>query len=237
MPNNYFKFKQFTIHQDKCAMKVGTDGVLLGAWVKCDEAATVLDIGTGTGLIALMIAQRSNALIDAIEIDADACVQAKENIDKSPWKNRINIINQPFQDYANDTDKKYDLIVSNPPYFQNSLNAPDEQRSKARHNKELELIEIISGASKLLSDNGTLSIILPYIEGVLFIANAAENGLYCVRQTNVLPKPKAATKRLLLEFQKTKKTVINQDLVIESGNRHEYSDSYKDLTRDFYLFL
>lgn len=237
MPNTYFKFKQFTIHQDKCAMKVGTDGVLLGAWAKCDEATTVLDIGTGTGLIALMLAQRSNAIIDAIEIDTDACLQAKENFKNSSWNNRISLINQSFQDYANETGKKYDLIVSNPPYFQNSLHAPGEQRSTARHNKELELNDILSGASKLLADKGTLSIILPYIEGVLFITHAADEGLYCVRQTNVLPKPKAATKRLLLEFQKTKKTFVDQDLIIESGNRHEYSENYKELTRDFYLFL
>jgi len=237
MANNYFKFKQFTIHQDKCAMKVGTDGVLIGAWATCENAEKVLDIGTGTGLIALMIAQRSNALIDAIEIDENACEQAQENFHKSIWENRINLIHQSFQDFVHETDKKYDLIVTNPPYFQNSLVAQDDQRTKARHNSELELYDILDGAEKLLSINGTLSIILPYIEGVLFIAKAAEHGLYCVRQTNVIPKPKSPIKRLLLEFQRQKKILVDQDLVIELENRHEYSENYKNLTRDFYLFL
>ncbi len=237
MANTYFKFKQFTIHQDKCAMKVGTDGVLLGAWANCSDTKNVLDIGTGTGLIALMIAQRSNAVIDAIEIDEEACLQAHENFHKSPWENRIRLIHQSFQDFVHETDKSYDLIVTNPPYFQNSLVAPDDQRTKARHNRNLELYDIIDGAEKLLSENGTLSIILPYVEGVLFIAKAAEHGLYCVRQTNVIPKPKAPVKRLLLEFKRQKKTFVDQDLIIELENRHEYSDNYKSLTRDFYLFL
>ena len=160
-----------------------------------------------------------------------------DNFENSPWSDRLFCFHAALDEFVEEPEDEYDLIVSNPPYFQNSLNAPDEQRSKARHNKELELIEIITGASKLLSDTGILSIILPYIEGVLFITKAAENGLYCVRQTNVLPKPKTPTKRLLLEFQKTKKTVVDQDLVIESGSRHEYSENYKEITRDFYLFL
>ena len=129
MPNDYFKFKQFTIHQDKCAMKVGTDGVLLGAWAECANAKGILDIGTGTGLIALMIAQRSNAKIDAVEIDETASKQAKENIKKSLWNDRIEILNISFQDFSKSTNEKYDLIVSNPPYFQNSLYAPDEKRT------------------------------------------------------------------------------------------------------------
>lgn len=218
-------------------MKVGTDGVLLGAWATCENAEKVLDIGTGTGLIALMIAQRSIANIDAIEIDEAACLQAHENFRKSPWEDRINLIHQSFQNFINETDKKYDLIVTNPPYFQNSLVAPDDQRTKARHNSELELYDIIDGTNKLLTENGTLSIILPYVEGVLFIAKAAEHGLYCVRQTNVIPKPKAPIKRLLLEFKRQKQAFIDQDLTIELDNRHEYSENYKNLTRDFYLFL
>ncbi|OFX89984.1 MAG: hypothetical protein A2W99_08520 [Bacteroidetes bacterium GWF2_33_16] len=237
MANNYFKFKQFIIHQEKCAMKVGTDGVLLGAWANCENTKHVLDIGTGTGLIALMIAQRSQAIIDAIEIDENACMQAQDNFQKSPWYSRINLVHQSFQDYATESNKKYDLIVSNPPYFQNSLYTPSEQRTKARHNMELELSDIIDGSSKLLANDGTLSIVLPYIEGVMFIANAAEKGLYCVRQTNVLPKPKVAVKRLLLEFQKQRKAFVDQDLIIELDKRHEYSDNYKNLTKDYYLFL
>lgn len=235
MPNDYFKFKQFTIHQDKCAMKVGTDGVLLGAWADCVNAQSVLDIGTGTGLIALMLVQRSKAKIDAVEIDEAASIQAKENVDKSLWSDRIEIFNKSFQDFSNTTEKKYDLIVSNPPYFQNSLYAPDEKRTDARHNSNLKLDDLVFGAFKLLSEKGRLSIILPYVEGTMFILKAAEKGLYCVRQTNVLPKPAREPKRLLLEFRKEKMPLVEQELIIELNKRHEYSEAYKNLTKDFYL--
>jgi len=235
MPNNYFKFKQFTIYQEKCAMKVGTDGVLLGAWATCESVQQVLDIGTGTGLISLMIAQRSNAMIDGIEIDTLASKQAKENVQKSPWTDRINIINKSFQDFINYADKKYDLIVSNPPYFQNSLFATDQKRTDARHNSNLELQELLVGAKSLMSSGGTLSIILPYLEGNMFILKASELGLFCVRQTKVLPKPGRDPKRLLLEFMQIKKPLVEQEIIIELNKRHEYSEAYKNLTKDFYL--
>jgi len=235
MPNDYFKFKQFTVFQDKCAMKVGTDGVLLGAWANCKNAKTVLDIGTGTGLIALMIAQRCNAKIDAVEIDEHAVIQASENVANSLWNDRINLIHQSFQDFINHSERKYSLIVSNPPYFQNSMVAPDHKRANARHNSELQLDEIIAGATRLLTDDGILSVILPYIEGTLFIVKASQKGLYCNRQTKVLPKPGREPKRLLLEFMKTKKPLVEQEIIIELNKRHSYSDAYKNLTKDFYL--
>ncbi len=235
MANDYFKFKQFTIYQDKCAMKVGTDGVLLGAWASVENADKVLDIGTGTGLIALMLAQRSNATVDAIEIDLNACEQAQKNVNRSAWTDRINIIHQSFQDFAKGVAVNYNLIVSNPPYFQDSLTAPRENRTKARHNTELQLTDILNGTLNCLSESGTLSLILPYVEGNLFIAKAAEQGLYCVRKTNVLPKPGRKPKRLLLEFQKFQKPLAEEYLVIELSKRHEYSEAYKKLTSDFYL--
>lgn len=235
MPNDYFKFKQFTIHQDRCAMKVGTDGVLLGAWADCANAKKVLDIGAGTGLITLMIAQRSEAQVDAVEIDEQAAKQAIENVNNSPWAHRVHVLNEPFQEFSKIENKTYDLIVSNPPYFQNSMFAPDKKRTNARHNLNLELEDLLGGANKLLSSNGTLSIILPYLEGNMFILKASEEGLYCVRQTKVLPKPGRAPKRLLLEFQRTKKPLDEQELIIELNKRHEYSEAYKNLTKDFYL--
>jgi len=235
MPNNYFKFKKFTINQDKCAMKVGTDGVLLGAWVNCENANSVFDIGTGTGLIALMIAQRSKARIDAIEIDKVASEQAQENVMNSPWAEKINIEHKSLQDFLIHCDIKYDLIISNPPYFQNSLYAPDEKRTNARHNSNLEFEDIICGALKLLNDDGVLSVILPYLEGAMFILKAVESGLYCVRQTNVLSNPGKEPKRLLLEFMKIKKPLVEQEIIIELNKRHVYSDAYKNLTKDFYL--
>ncbi|MCK5029173.1 MAG: methyltransferase [Bacteroidales bacterium] len=235
MPNDYFKFKQFTICQDKCAMKVGTDGVLLGSWANCENARSILDIGAGTGLITLMLAQRSNAFIDAVEIDESACIQANENVTKSNWKDLIQIMNLPFQEFCNSTNKKYDLIVSNPPYFQNSLFAPDKKRTDARHNSNFELEDLLNGALELMTDDGVLSIILPYLEGNFFILKASEKDLYCTRQTKVLPKPGREPKRLLLEFMKIKKPLIEQEIIIELNKRHEYSDAYKNLTKDFYL--
>lgn len=216
-------------------MKVGTDGVLLGAWADCENSKSILDVGTGTGLIALMLAQRSNAQIDAIEIDQNACEQAADNVDKSLWKDRIHVINQSLQDYKKQTDKKYDLIVSNPPYFQNSLYAPDQNRTNARHNSSLEYDDILESASGLLSENGTLNLILPYLEGTMFILKASEKGFYCVRQTNVLPNPGKQPKRLLLEFKREKKPLVEQEIIIELNKRHEYSEAYKNLTKDFYL--
>lgn len=235
MPNDYFKFKQFTIYQDKCAMKVGTDGVLLGAWANCKNAKSILDIGTGTGLITLMLAQRSNAYVDAVEIDEQASLQAKENVAKSKWKDSIQILNTPFQEFCKSTNEKYDLIVSNPPYFQNSLFAPDKKRTDARHNSNLELKELLDGALDLLSDKGVFCLILPYLEGNYFILKASEKDLYCTRQTKVLPKPGREPKRLLLEFMKIKKPLVEQEIIIELNKRHEYSDAYKNLTKEFYL--
>jgi tRNA1Val (adenine37-N6)-methyltransferase len=235
MPNDYFRFKQFTIYQDKCAMKVGTDGVLLGSWADCKNAKSILDIGTGTGLIALMLAQRSNVKIDAVEIDEEASSQAKENVAKSDWKDSIQILNLPFQEFCKSTNAKYDLIVSNPPYFQNSLFAPDKKRTDARHNSNLELEELLDGAIKLLNDNGVFSLILPYVEGTMFILKASEKNLFCTCQTKVLPRPNREPKRLLLEFMKIKKPLVEQEIIIELNKRHEYSDAYKNLTKEFYL--
>lgn len=235
MPNNYFEFKKFTVYHDKCAMKVGTDGVLIGAWASCDNAVNVLDIGTGTGLIALMIAQRSSAQIDAIEIDDMACEQANENRINSPWENRINILNISLQDFVKSAKAKYDLIISNPPYFQNSLYASDEKRTNARHNSNLEFEDIIKATLKLLNYSGNLSIILPYLEGTMFILKAAEYELFCVRQTKILANPGRDPKRLLLEFMKIKKPLVEQEIIIELNKRHVYSEAYKNLTKDFYL--
>ena len=153
----------------------------------------------------------------------------------SDFSIRPKIWNMPFQKFFKLTEKKYDLIVSNPPYFQNSLFAPDKKRTDARHNSNLELEELVDGAIKLLNEDGSFNLILPYIEGTMFILKASEKGLYCTRQTNVLPKPGREPKRLLLEFMKTKKPLVEQEIIIELNKRHEYSDAYKNLTKDFYL--
>jgi len=237
MSNSYFNFKQFTVYQDRCAMKVGIDGVLLGAWCNVVDTDHILDIGTGTGLIALMIAQRSNSLIDAIEIDSTAVLQASENVKHSPWANRIKVEEVSLQDFAATTSQRYDLIVSNPPYFINSLKAPSEDRNVARHTDSLTHEELISNAIHLLKPEGRICIILPVNEALLCRDFALCNGLFCTREVKVIPKPTTNPKRTLLEFRLQPIQQEVSELVIESNERHHYSEEFSLLAKDFYLKL
>lgn len=233
MPNPYFQFKQFTVWHDKCAMKVGTDGVLLGAWANVCNVDSVLDIGTGTGLVALMIAQRSSASIRAIEIDGNAAIQAVENKERTPWKDRITVEHTDFKEY--NSDKKYDLIVSNPPYFTDSLVSPDKKRSTARHANELTFGELIEGVSRLLAPNGAFSLIIPTDNLSKMEEIASAFNLYPARQTHVLPKPGSAPKRTLVTFTFGEKENIETDELIVELSRHQYSTDYISLTKEFYL--
>ncbi|HZJ79859.1 MAG TPA: methyltransferase [Dysgonamonadaceae bacterium] len=235
MSNNFFRFKQFTVFQDHCAMKVGTDGVLLGAWTDVFESSKVLDIGTGTGLIALMIAQRNcEAVIDAIDIDEGCVVQAGQNISGSPFAHRINVQHASFQNIAQQEDKNYDLIVSNPPYFQNALKSPCISRNTARHNDSLSFFEIISLGVSLLSESGRIALILPYEFKQAVLEHAATVNLFASRITNVHPLPHKPAKRLLIELQKIKTDCIEDNLTIELS-RHRYSKEFEALTQEFYL--
>ncbi|MDR2937334.1 MAG: methyltransferase [Prevotellaceae bacterium] len=237
MPNDFFKFKQFTIRQNACSMKVGTDGVLLGAWVNAGEnMQRILDIGTGTGVIAIMLAQRFlQAKIDAVEVDEAAANQALENVKSSPWNSRLNIFHQKFNEFANSANQRYDLIVSNPPYFLNSLTSPNSGRTTARHAEELQHEELIIGSLKLLSEQGKLAVIMPYVEGNIFIALAAKSGLFCNRKLNVSTKKDRPTKRLLMEFSRSKTKLDEENLYIENTTLNSFTDEYKELTKDFYL--
>ena len=191
MANNWFKFKQFTINQSGSAMKVGTDGVLLGAWVSLPERGSeVLDVGTGTGLLSLMIAQKFlNAKLTAIDIDRSSCIQAKENFQGSKWKDRINIEEVSFQDFCLQSVQNYDLIIVNPPYFSNSLLAADSSRSLARHQKSLSLDELVIGVKKCLHPEGYFSIILPSNQKMKCLYCAKEVGLFPQRILNVRSNP------------------------------------------------
>lgn len=232
MPNPYFRFKQFTVFHDQCAMKVGTDGVLIGAWADCSRSERVLDIGTGSGLIALMLAQRSNALIDALDIDEDACKQAKYNIENSIFKEQIQVIQSDFNDF--NTNHKYDLIVSNPPYFTNSLPAPDSQRNIARHNHALSFEILFKKSVELLTGKGKVALILPYDVENQIQSLAENNGLFLCRKTLVRPKSDTNPKRILLEYSKTKTEPAISELYVEK-ERHVYSKEFLKLTGDFYL--
>ena len=233
MANPFFTFKQFTIRHDRCAMKVGTDGVLLGAWTDVSHSCRLLDIGTGTGLIALMLSQRCpKASITAIDIDAEAVEQARENVLLSPWSDRVEVALQDICKYL--TDKHFDTIVSNPPYFINSLKCPNDQRNTARHTDTLDAERLLESVARLLTDDGRFSIILPAEQTDLLIQTAYAQGLYPSRQTAVITRPGLSPKRILMEFQKTKEAFQPDELIIEL-ERHVYSEGYIALTKDFYL--
>ncbi len=233
---DYFQFKQFGVNQQGCAMKVGTDGVLLGSWVDVsDEAKHILDIGTGTGLIALMLAQKSKAYIDAVEIEPSAAVQATNNFMKSPWAERMKVFPVSFQDFTKSSLIQYDIIVSNPPYFKSSLLAPDAQKNLARHDNSLSTEELLNGVHILLKDTGFFCLIIPTIDVENTKTIALQFGLMCNKETIVYPTPKHTSKRTLLCFKYTNTPTISNCLIIEQSLRGNYTDDYKNLTKDFYL--
>jgi len=236
MSNPYFKFKQFTVWHDRCAMKTGTDGTLLGAWANVDDCHTILDIGTGSGLVALMLAQRNrNALIDGVEIDPDACLQATENVAKSPFADRIRIHCASFQTFAENANRRYDLIVSNPPYFVRSLQSPAPKRQLARHNDSLSHSDLIDFGSRLLSPGGRMALILPFQHREQIIRIAESRQLYCIRLTAVYPASHLPPKRLLIEFATLFPACCERtNLILEDEHHHRTCD-YQTLTQDFYL--
>jgi tRNA1Val (adenine37-N6)-methyltransferase len=234
MANNYFSFKQFTIYQDKCAFKVGTDGVLLGAYADISSAKRILDIGTGTGLIALMLAQRCGASITAIEPDSDSFIQACTNIEECKWGNRIKAENISLQNFF-PGDDKFDLIVTNPPYFSDSLKNPDAGKAAARHNFLLGNDDLFKGARRLISEDGKFQIILPYAEAYVFIAEAQAYGFYCNDILKIKPLPASQIRRMILTFSTNRQKATEKFLTIETGKRYAFSDDYISLTKDFYL--
>lgn len=233
-----FQFKEFTIQQDKTAMKVGTDGVLLGAWTAIDSNPfSILDIGAGTGLIALQLAQRSFAeVIDAIEIDDDAYEQAVDNFENSPWSNRLFCYHAGLDEFVNEIEDQYDLIVSNPPFYTEDFKTENIQRDTARFTDALPFPALLEGVSKLLEPTGTFHTIIPYKEQQHFIHLAKANGLFPKKICNVKGNPEANFKRSLLTFSFEKTATIVEELIIET-ERHQYTEAYISLTRDFYLKL
>lgn len=236
MPGTSFAFKQFIIKQDKCAMKVGTDAVLLGAWVLPNGSKEILDIGTGTGIVALMLAQKSQAHIDAIDIDNNAFDQATQNVSESKFSNQISVIHSSLQEYSRVAVKKYNLIVTNPPYFEQSLKSSDEQRSFARHAVVLPFEELIDGVIKLLDVKGKFCLILPTLEAEKFRFLAQKRGLFLSKLLRVKSKiNKDADKRHVMQFEFTPTEFSEKTIAVELNERHHYTDDYKQLTRDYYL--
>lgn len=231
---DYFHFKKFSVRHDRSGMKVGTDGALLGAWTDVRQATQILDIGTGTGVIALMLAQRASesVTIDAVEIDDQAYADAQENIAASPWHDRIHLHHSSIQNF--NTTTKFDLIVTNPPYFQKSYKPPTAQRETARHTEQLTFDEILDIAEKLLTTNGRLNLILPYTEGVQFLDLANHKGLHCTRKWIFRTRANKPVERFLLEFRWDKKDLDEGEVLLYSTGE-EWSENYKELLKDFYL--
>jgi tRNA1Val (adenine37-N6)-methyltransferase len=234
MANKYFSFKQFTIRQDKCAFKVGTDGVLVGAYADVAGAKRILDIGTGTGLIALMLAQRCEAEIAAIEPDRDSYEQACSNIESSRWSSRVKAENTYLQNFK-PAGIQIDLIVTNPPFFTDSLKNPDPVKAAARHKDTLSSDELLKGVTRLMAEGGRLQVIMPYAEGNIFIAEAQAYGLYCNNILKIKPLPSSEVMRLILTFSRHRQKVKESFLTIEHGARHDFTELYINLTKDFYL--
>jgi tRNA1Val (adenine37-N6)-methyltransferase len=232
-----FTFKQFSVLQDKTAMKVGTDGVLLGAWAPINHNPfSVLDIGAGTGIIALMLAQRTNAeQIDALEIDEDAYEEAVENFENSPWGDRLFCFHAGLDEFIEEPEDEYDLIVSNPPFYAEDYKSENEQRDLARFQDAMPFEELVEAADLLLSENGILAIILPFKEEEKFIALAKESELYPVKITRVKGTPTAVVKRSLLAFSRNQTAQPEVDELTIEIDRHVYTSEYIELTKDFYL--
>ena len=217
-------------------MKIGTDGILLGAWVNCQNCTYILDIGTGTGVIALMMAQRNeNASIDAIEIDENSIKDASMNFNNSTWSNRLNLIHHDVTSFR--TAKNYDLIVCNPPFFNNSLKPNDNSRALARHNDKLNITEIAKFSTQKISNKGRVCLILPIssLDEVKLIF--AKFQLELIRICFVKPKPHKQPHRILLEFGKQKQSLQKETITIENEGRHNYTEDYKNLTREFYTIF
>lgn len=234
-----FQFKQFSVEQDRCAMKVGTDGVLLGAWTDVGAAKMILDIGTGTGVISLMLAQRNDkAIVHGVEVDEQASQQAQENMDNSPFSERLTSFHIDIQTYMRVTDRKYDLIVSNPPFFSGGTLSASQDKTNVRHTVKLPHGDLLLAVKQLLNQDGKFCVILPLIEGLRFKELAERTGLFCTKMTEVRPKAEKAVERLLLQFENNEKLMLQNQLVIQAKDgRHDFTEEYANLLRDFYIIL
>ncbi|MFY7743301.1 MAG: tRNA1(Val) (adenine(37)-N6)-methyltransferase [Flavobacterium sp.] len=232
-----FQFKQFSIQQDRCAMKVGTDSLLLGAWCPIENNPfSVLDIGAGTGVLSLMIAQRSNAeQIDALEIDEEAYEQCVENFENSPWGDRLFCYHAGLDEFVEEPEEEYDLIISNPPFYSEDYKTENSQRDLARFQDAMPFEELVEAAALLLSENGIFAVIIPYKEEENFINLCATIELYPVKVTRVKGTPNTEIKRSLLAFKRYELPVLEADELVIEINRHDYTDTYIELTKDFYL--
>jgi len=232
MSNSFFSFRQFSISQDRCAMKVGTDGVLLGAWAPGGQR--ILDVGTGTSLIALMMAQRfPTSHVVGIDVDDEACLQAVENVENSPFSDRVKIVKSSLQEFL--VEESFDAIVSNPPYFVNSLKNPDARRTLARHTDSLSFDDLFRGVGRLLSEYGVFSIIIPTDALEQMLLNACHYGFYVSRQVAVKTVERKLPKRYLLSFRRQPTECVVEEIKVMTDSEGSRSTWFDALTREFYL--
>ena len=233
-----FQFKQFSVAQDQCAMKIGTDAVLLGAWTRLDsQPNSILDIGAGTGVLGLMMAQRSTAeLIDALENDDAAYEQCVGNFEASDWGDRLFCYHASLEEFTEEIEDQYDLIISNPPFYTDSFKTENEVRNKARFEDAMPFTELLKSVSKLLSPTGHFNVVIPFSEESSFIELGAKEGLYPPYIMRVRGQESSPVKRSLICFSFKEQAVETQELIIEIA-RHQYTKEYTNLTKDFYLKL
>lgn len=234
--NKPFQFKKFTINQDKCAMKIGTDSVLLGAWTSVENKPfSVLDIGSGTGILSIMMAQRSHAQnIEAIEIDGNAYEQCAENFENSPWSDRLFCYHASLLEFVEEVEDEYDLIICNPPFYSEDYKTENKARDLARFNDAMPFEHLIYAVLNLLTKEGVFSVVIPYKEELKFIELAASKGLFPKRKLHVKGNANSDIKRSLIEFTFAEQHIETSELIIETA-RHQYTEDYINLTKDFYL--
>ena len=244
-----FTFKQFKIHQDKCAMKVGTDGVLLGAWADVADADAILDIGTGTGVIAIMLAQKTlerqqnealkaDIVVHAVEIDDAAVEQARENMENSPFASRLAVFHDSIQEFAKNKALQYDLIVSNPPFFTGGTLSSSGDKTNVRHTVKLPHGDLLNATRELLNKTGRFCVILPLIEGLRFIEIAQTYGFYLTRRSDVRTKKDKGIERLLLQFELSNRTFTQDEIIIQNSlDERDYTEGYRELTKEFYTIF
>ncbi|MDZ7936081.1 MAG: methyltransferase [Emticicia sp.] len=236
MPKNSFTFKQFTINQDRCAMKVCTDACILGASTEVENVNRILDIGTGTGLLSLMLAQRTNAQIEAVEIDKDAYSQAVMNIKESVFSEKIKIFHQRIQEF--NPTAKYDLIISNPPFYQQSLKSSDAKTNKALHAVELSFDDLIDSVLRLLSLGGRFVVLLPPFEIEKLIQIAQKKGLYLSKKMSISHDESKPVFRVIATFLTQKVYNLEEkSLIIHNEDGKTYSNEFRDLLKDYYLIF
>lgn len=235
MPNSYFEFRQFRISQDRCDMKVTTDACILGAYASAPESGRILDIGAGTGLLSLMMAQRTAASIDAVELDDASYFQLQENVSESPWSARITCIHSDISTHM--PSSPYDFIISNPPFFSNQLLSPDENKNRSRHDTTLDADALLHSVKQLLRDSGQFAVLFPYQQLHEFTRKAGFCHLKLSQQLLIRSRPDKPFIRVILIFQSEPPVEVKTEILSVKNESDEYSDFFRRLLQDFYLHL